>query len=446
MPLNDLQCRNAKPQPNKYRLYDDGGLYLEVMPNGSKYWRYKYRIDGKEKRLALGIYPEVPLMQARNLQEVAKKQKQKGFDPVFLKLADKQRAKDDRSQTLEVLGREWYELNRAKWKPGFAREVLKRLENHLFPKLGRFPMRQLTTGELYDCIKGIEQKAPHMAKRCRQYLSQIFCFGVQTDRAERDITIELKGAITTPKVKHRRSMDIDELPAFLKVLESRKDEISPVAYYAVRIMLKTFVRRTELMTAGWCEFDFDNAMWTVTALRMKMQREHLVPLSRQVIADLKALHALTGHTPYLFPSLIARGEFTSMSLIQESLITLDYGDKMSCHGFRALAMGVCKEKLKYQHEIPDRQLAHVPQSEIDRAYDRAKYLDERTEMMQRYADYLDQQLRTTPSPTDTQQRTIYHHDYRPQQPTYATIQYASQPASFRVLAASFDPQIPGQSG
>jgi len=436
MPLNDLQCRHAKPQPKKYRLFDAAGLYLEVMPNGSKYWRYKYRFDGKEKRLAIGVYPDVSLMEARKLQEAAQNQKKQGFDPVILKAASKQQAIYNRAQTLEAVAREWYAIQKPKWKPNFAKEVLRRLENNLFQSLGKFPVRQLATADLYDCLKRIEKRSPHMARRCGQYLSQIMCFAVQTGRAERDITIELKGAITVPKTTHRASFEIDALPSFLKTLEERKAELSVIVYLAIRIMLKTFVRRSELMAARWCEFDFARAMWTIPAENMKMKREHLVPLSRQTTADLMALRRITGNSEYLFPRLIKLGERMDKSVIMQGLKTLNYEGKMSCHGFRALAMGICKERLNYRHEIPDRQLAHLPKSQIDQAYDRAMFLPDRIEMMQRYADYLDN---PTQQPKPIQRTPAY--DYRPQPAKYAPITYSGIATTFGILAPAIRPEV-----
>lgn len=419
MPLNDLQCRHAKPQAKPYKLYDAGGLYLEVMTNGSKYWRYKYRIDGKEKRLAIGIYPNIPLLEARILHEAARQERKKGFDPVFLKGVRKQAATYDRSQTLETIAREWYAANHRKWKPKYAREILQRLENHLFPDLGKYPIRQLTTPDLYVCVKKVADKAPHAAKRLRQRMSEIFCFAVQTGRADRDLTVELKSAVTGNKVNHRASLEIDQMPELLHKLHDPLSGLCRFTILATQIMLLTSVRRSELMLAEWVELDFDKAMWTIPAARMKMAREHLVPLSVQAIAALRELYQLTGNRSYLFPSLCKSGTTMNKALIQNGLIQLGYKGRMTTHGVRALFMGICKERLKYRHEIPDRQLAHVPANEIDRAYDRAKYMAERTEMMQDYADYLEQ-LTQPSQPTQTK-RTINYERTNPITASYSTI-------------------------
>jgi integrase len=435
MSLNDLQCRNAKRQPKKYRLFDEGGLYLEVMPNGSKYWRYKYRYEGKEKRLALGVYPTVSLMEARNLHNEARQQKKKGFDPAMLKGAAKQMAEYNRNQTFQAVAREWHAVNIDKWKPDFAREIMRRLEINLFPELGKFPILQLRTQDLYPVLKKIEERAPHVAKRLRQYISQIFCYAVSTGRAERDITNELKGAIVARQGRHFPSIDIEALPAFLTALNNAEDKLPRIIILGLKILMRTFVRRSELVNARWDEFDFGRKLWTIPASRMKMKLEHLVPLSRQVIADLQELKQLTGNREHLFAGLLNPRKPMQGKNLLKALDTLDYKGVMSCHGFRALAMGVCKERLKYRHEIPDRQLAHVPQNEITRAYDRAKYLDERIEMMQRYSDYLD-----NPTKQSKLRQRKPLNDYRPQQFTMP-VQYGNLTTSYGVLAHAVSAEV-----
>jgi integrase len=424
MPLNDLLCRKAKPRSKSYKLFDAGGLYLEILPSGSKYWFYKYRIDGKEKRLALGIYPAVPLMEARTLHEQARNERKRGNDPVALKKDKKQQERDEKEETLEKVTREWFRENRNKWKPDYAHEIICRLERNVFPDLGRLPIKSIKTHMLYDCLKKVEKRAPHIAKKLKQKCVEVFRYAKHKNKIEINEATDLDGAFSVKPVTHRASIDIDELPAFLTALENGRDILGPVVYLAVKIMLKTFQRRSELLKATWDEIDFDRAMWTIPGPRMKMGNEHLVPLSRQTIDDLKALYQLTGNRNHLFPKSTNPRKYIRLPIILEALTQIGYKGRMSTHGFRALAMGICKERLNYRHEVPDRQLAHVPQNEITRAYDRAKYLPQRIEMMQRYADYLDNP--TQPQPTE---RTTAH-----DRQTAATIPqpYPGITASYRI--------------
>ncbi len=392
MPLNNLQCRNAKAAAKRYRLYDRDALYLEIMPNGSKSWFYKYRFLGKEKRLALGLYPVISLINARKLRDEADSQRNKGYDPALLRAENKRKIRVESTETFEAIALEWWQVNYNQWTVGYAAEKKRRLEKKLFPVFGKYPIRQVTTPMVYDCLKAIEAKAPEIAKSMRSDFGNIMRFAVQTGRADKDVSPELAGCIHSQAVKHHPAIDTDELPKFLATVQTarKKGIIEPISALAIKLMLLTFVRRSELMGAEWSEFDLKTGIWIVPGTRMKRKLEHIVPLSKQAIQTLQELleHGLGSR--FLFPSVHCSEKRMDKKLISKTLLKIGYQGRMCCHGFRALAMGIIKEKLDYRHEIPDRQLAHVPQSEITRAYDRAKYLTQRTEMMQKYADYIDQ--------------------------------------------------------
>lgn len=389
MPLSDLQCRNAKPKSKPYKLSDFEGLYLEVMPSGAKYWRLKYRLHGKEKRIALGVYPAVPLIEARQQKAAIKEEIKKGLDPVLVRLEQKQTAAFNASQTLELIGREWYNKQIGQWDPRYAQTVLHRLEKYLFPDLGAYPIRTLKPLAVLNCLQKIEMTAPEMARRIMSYCHQICMFAIATARAESDPTYGLQYALKKYRKGHFASISVDELPQFLLDLYEYRARLTRQTFLAIRFMFLTFIRTSELIKVTWQEINFEKALWTIPGERMKMDRPHLVPLSRQAIEILRELKEMNGHREHVFPSIPRPRKPMSNGTILVALKRMGYNGRMTGHGFRALAMGILKEKLGYTHEIVDRQLAHAPKSQTDAAYDRALYLTQRTEMMQKYADYLD---------------------------------------------------------
>lgn len=390
MSLSDTQCRSAKPKDKPYKLSDSEGLYLEVMPSGAKYWRLKYRLAGKEKRIALGIYPRVPLIEARRNKERVKSELQNGLNPVVSRLEKKQIAALASIHTFELLAREWHSKNVDHWHPRYAQTVMHRLEKYVFGDLGQYPISQLKPLVILACLQKIEKTAPEMARRVKQLCSHVFKYAIATNRIEHDFTHGLECALKKYKKGHFASVDVDELPALLKAIHNHKARLYHQTYLAIRLMLLTFVRTSELIEAKWTEFDLERALWTIPPERMKMKNAHLVPLSRQAIAILRELKEMNGHREYVFPSIPRPRKPISKGTILVALKRMGYKNRMTGHGFRALALGVLKEKLGYAHEVADRQLAHVPKSSTDRAYDRAKFLPQRIEMMQRYADYLDE--------------------------------------------------------
>ena len=394
MKLSDIQCKSAKSKEKPYKIGDGGGMYLEVMPNGSKYWRLKYRVkaDGKwkEKRLAIGVYPEITLKQARERRDEARRLLDEGRDPSFEKKRQQAMAEKNRENTFKALALEWYENRKDRWRPRYAAEVIIRLENDIFPQLGDYPITEIEPPLLLRVIRSIENRGAHeLAKRQLQKCGEIFRYAIAVGKADRDPSNDIKEALKPIKKGHFASIDPSELPELLSVLNSNKARLYPTTINAMKLMLLTFVRTSELINATWDEIDFENRKWLIPAKRMKMDKDHIVPLCDQAIEILKEQSEIAGKWPHLFPSPNKPRQSISNNTILVALKRMGYQGRMTGHGFRALAMSTIKQELGYRHEVVDRQLAHVPRNKIDKAYDRAQFLDERTVMMQEWADYID---------------------------------------------------------
>ncbi|TAL40182.1 MAG: DUF4102 domain-containing protein [Alphaproteobacteria bacterium] len=393
MTLTNTTCKNAKPRKSKYRLFDSSGLYLEIMPNGSKYWRLKYRYLGKEKVLALGVYPLITLAEAREGRDRARKLLAVDTDPSQAKREKRRQAISKAANTFEVVAREWHENQKGKWTPKHAVNVTRRLEVDVFPYIGSRPISEIDPPELLNSVlRKIEKRgALDVVARVKQICGQIFRYGIATGKCSRDPSADLRGALKTGKTQHFAALDIKEMPAFLSALEKNDARLFARTRRAIRLLMLTFTRTTELIHAAKDEFDLESRMWEIPGQRMKMGKPHLVPLSQQAVQIIKEQMEETGHinTPYLFPGQVKPGIPMSNNTILFGIGRMGYKGRMTGHGFRALAMSTIKEKLGYRHEVVDRQLAHAPRSKVDRAYDRAQFLDERKVMMQKWADYLD---------------------------------------------------------
>ena len=390
MPLTELKCKSAKSQQKPYRITDGGGMYLEVMPNGSKYWRLKYRLMGKEKRLALGVYDTVSLAEAREGRDTAKKLIKAGEDPCFAKKEDRRERVLRAEHTFETVAREWHENKKAKWSPRYAANILDRMETDVFPYVGSRPIAEIAPLELLETIKRIEKRgANEVARRALQLSGQVFKYAIATARAVRNPAPDLTGALTAYKKTHYAALEAKDLPEFLDKLERNDARLYQQTRNAVRLLMMTFTRTTELIHAKWGEFDIENARWEIPAERMKMRKPHIVPLSKQALAILKEQKELSGKWEWVFPNSVRPIKPMSNNTILFAIGRLGYKGKMTGHGFRALAMSTIKENLGYRHEVVDRQLAHAHRNEVDAAYDRAQFLTERKKMMQEWSDYLD---------------------------------------------------------
>lgn len=357
MPLTDTACKSAKPREKPYKLSDSAGMYLEVTPHGSKLWRLKYRFAGKEKRLAFGVYPEVSLADAREEREKARKLIKSGIDPSHVKQEEKRKLHHNAETTFEAVAREWHENRKAAWTPTYATEILDRLNRDIFPEIGHLPIADISAPRLLAAIRLIEKRGAHeIARRAIQTTGQVFRYGIVTGRAERNPAADLKGALKPVKHGHYAALETKDLPEFIQTLEANNARLYAHTRHAVKLLLLTFVRTSELINATWDEFDLEAGEWSIPAERMKMRQPHIVPLSRQAIAILKEQKKLTGEWQWVFPNQVRPAKSMSNNTILMALKRMGYQGRMTGHGFRALAMSTIKEKLGYRHEVVDRQL------------------------------------------------------------------------------------------
>ena len=391
MPLNNTQVTNSKPKDKPYKMADGGGMYLEIMPNGSKYWRLKYRWLGKEKRLALGIYPTISIAQARERREEAKKLLANQIDPSEHKRAIKKTALIEAENTFKAVALEWFEVQKDRWSKGYGDKILRRLEMHAFPYIGNRPISQITPPELLDCLRKVEKSgALDMAGRAKQVCGQVFRYGIQTGKCERDPSNDLRGALKTAKTENFRTIDIKDLPGFLDALERNEARLFERTRRAIWLSLYTFCRPGEIRQAKWADIDMERGIWTIPSSMMKARRDHIVPLSKQSIAVLKAQYEETGHinSDYVFPSQIHPRKPMSDGTVNRAIERLGYGETMVAHGVRALARTTIRERLGYDSEIIEKQLAHKTKNPLGESYDRTQFLDRRVIMMQEWAEFI----------------------------------------------------------
>ena len=392
MTLTNIQCQNAKPKTNPYKISDGGGLYLLIHPNGSKYWRLKYSFLNKEKLLALGVYPGTTLAEARQGRDDAKKLLAAGIDPVGSRKQKKRRALIDASNTFKTVALEWYEKQLQHWSAGYAKKVKNYLDNDLFPNLGSRPIAEIDPPELLEALRKVEARgAYYNAGRIRGYSGQIFRYAVATGKAQRDPSVDLRGALTTAKTKHYAALRIQDMPCFLKKLERNDARLFAQTRRAIKLVMQTFTRTSELILATWEEIDFEKGQWEIPAERMKMRKPHIVPLSRQVIEIFKQQNEETKHlnTPWVFPNQVRPKKPMSNNTILFGIGRMGYQGLMTGHGFRALARTAIRENLGYDPDVIEAQLAHSKGDNVRRAYDRATFLPQRRVMMQDWSDYLD---------------------------------------------------------
>ncbi len=390
MAVTDLQIRKSQPRDRAWRLFVGQGLYVEVSPHGGKWWRFKYRHLGREKRLSFGTYPTISLQKARDLREQARKLLAAGVDPSQQRQAEKMAGAERAANTFEVVAREWFAKQKLSWVEGHASKILLRMENDLFPWLRRRPVAEITAKELLGVLNRIVNRgALETAHRVLQNCGQIFRYAIATGRAEHNPTINLLGALPPVQQKHRAAiLDPVALGGLLRSIEGY--EGSFVTKCALRLAPLVFVRPGELRQAEWTEIDFDARQWNLPAGKMKKRNPHIVPLAPQALDILREIHALTGRGQYVFPS--ARGPKRPMSnnAILSALRRMGYDkDEMSGHGFRAAARTILDETLHFRPDYIEHQLAHAVRDPDGRAYNRTAHLMERRKMMLAWADYLE---------------------------------------------------------
>lgn len=389
MRLTDTAIRAAKATDKAQKLFDGGGLFLFIAPKGGKLWRLKYRFGGAEKLLSLGAYPQIALKDARKLRDEAKELLAKGIDPGCTKKAAKEALHTAAANTFEMIAREWWHVKKSGWVTAHAEKILGRLENYIFPVVGKKAITDIKPPELLAALRIIEERGKgETARRALQNCSQIFRYAIATGRAERDPASDLRGALAPVISKNFATItDTRGVGALLRSLHGYEGYF-PVCC-ALRMAPYVFVRPGELRQAEWAEFDLENAEWRIPAARMKMRELHIVPLARQVVAVLRELQPYTGHLRYLFPSVRTATRPISDVTLLAGLRRLGYTrDAMCVHGFRSMASTLLNE-LGYNRDWIERQLAHGERNDVRAAYNYAEYLPERRKMMQEWADYLD---------------------------------------------------------
>ena len=386
--LTDTAIRKSKPRPKAFKMFDGGGLYLEVTPTGGKWWRLKYRFDGKEKRLSLGVYPDVSLKDARERRDDARKLLADSIDPSENRKAVKSARAERAANSFEVVTREWFAKHSPTWAANHSNRIIRRFERDIFPWVGGRPVAEISAPELLAVVRRIEGRgALETAHRALGTCGQVFCYAVATGRAERDPSADLRGALPPVKGEHFAAItDPKRVGELLRALDGYQGTLTVEC--ALRLAPLVFVRPGELRRAEWADIDLDAAEWRYTVT--KTDTPHIVPLSTQAVAILRELHGLTGGGQYVFPGGRSPKRLMSDNAILAAMRRMGIGkEEMSGHGFRAMARTILDEVLGVRPDLIEHQLAHAVRDPNGRAYNRTAHLPERRKMMQQWADYLD---------------------------------------------------------
>ena len=389
MPLTNVAIRSAKPTTRAFKLYDSGGLYLEVSPSGGKWWRLKYRFNGKENRISLGVYPETTLRAARERRDTERKLLAEGIDPSKSRKTEKSAQANRAANSFEQVAREWFAKFSPSWAPAHAARKIRLFERDIFPWIGQQPIAEITAPELLSVLHRIEKRGvSETERRALVSCGQVFRYAVASGRAERDPSGDLRGALPPVKGEHFAAItEPDSLATILRAFEGYNGTL-PVRC-ALRLMPLLFVRPGELRKAEWSQIDLDAAEWRYMVT--KTQTEHIVPLSRQAVAILHELYPLTGNGHFVFPSARSNTRPMSDNAILVAMRTMEIAkDVTTGHGFRATARTILDEVLGVRTDLIEHQLAHRVKDPNGRAYNRTAFLPERREMMQTWADFLDQ--------------------------------------------------------
>lgn len=390
MKLNARQVDAAKPREKAYKLADGAGLYLEVVPSGSRYWRMKYRFNGKEKRIAFGVYPAVSLAQARALRDEAKKKLAEGIDPSFAKKEEKLVRDVQLNNTFQAVALEWHGTKVSRWSEGYASDIIEAFNKDIFPYIGQQPVNDIKPLVLLNVLRRMESRgATEKAKKVRQRCSEVFRYAIVTGRAEYNPAADLTSAMSGHESKHYPFLTVEELPDFFKALSGYTG--SPLVVLAARLLILTGVRTGELRGAFWSEFDLEKAVWEIPADRMKMKRPHLVPLSTQALEIVQQLKVMSGQYPLMFPGRNDPRKTMSEASINQVFKRIGYTGKVTGHGFRHTMSTILHEE-GFNTAWIETQLAHVDKNAIRGTYNHALYLEGRREMMQWYADYIEASL------------------------------------------------------
>ena len=386
--LTVAAVKSAVARAAPYKLADGGGLYLLVNPKGSKYWRYKYRYGGIEKVLAFGVFPEVGLQEARKRHQEARAQLREGSDPSQIRRVQKAAAVREGLDSFEAIAREWQAIHMQAKAVSYQERVEGVLQRFLLPYLGSYPVSQLTAPEVLAVLRRIEERSIDTRHRASSILGMIMRYAIATGRAERDPTPSLRGVLKTKRQQHYAAVtDPEDLGHLLKAIDQYPG--TAVVSVALKLTPLLFVRPGELRHMEWSEIDLAEARWDIPSEKMKGGQSHIVPLARQATELLNELYPLTGRGRFVFPSARGRSRPMSENAVRVALQSLERG-KLTAHGFRATARTLLDEVLRERIDLIEHQLAHAVRDPLGRAYNRTAHLEERTAMMQRWADYLDE--------------------------------------------------------
>ena len=378
--LTDTQLRNAKPKDKPYKLTDGAGLYLEVRPNGSRLWRYRYRIAGKENLYAVGDYPAMSLVEARAAREAARKLVKAGIHPAHNRQTETLRRSLEAESTFQAVADTWIKENTGQWSENYRRQVEQRLRGDAFPRIGNLPIRSVTPAHVKDVLKRVEKRgSPTTAKLLKTWIGGVFRYAAGELLVDNDPTWPLRNTIRAPKTQHIAHLEAGEIPAFLQALEGVQAEHATMI--ATKLLWLTVVRTVELRCAEWQEFDLDAGIWTVPAERMKMRERHDVPLSGQALELLKALHPLTGRGRYLFPGRKDREQPLTHETFRDVFKRAGYGGSFTPHGIRGTFSTFWNEA-GADHEVIELCLAHAERNQVRGAYNHSKKLEQRRKLMQ----------------------------------------------------------------
>lgn len=387
VPLSELDVKTAKPAAKDYTLYDGGGLMLLVKTTGGKLWRFKYRFNGLEKRMAMGAYPEVSLKDARQKREVSRKQVASGIDPAI----ENKRQKEisvSKTETFSAVAREWLDRQDERISETHSKRIWRSFEKDVLPTIGNTPIDEITIPILVQVIRAIEDRgAGETASKVSQWISAIFRYCLHTGRLASSPAGDLRGILRSRTVTHRAMLAPHEIPEFFNRLSKYNGE--PLTKFALELLILTLSRTGEVRGARWEEFDLAKREWKIPGERMKMKSPHIVPLSHQALAVLEQVKEHSGRQGLLFPGRNNRNKPFSENTLLYAMYRLGYHGQACVHGFRALASTILNEK-GFDADIIERCLAHVEQNKVRKAYHRSEYLEGRQEMLQWWADHLDQ--------------------------------------------------------
>lgn len=388
MQLTDKTIRAAKPSDKALKLTDGAGLYLEVTPSGSKLWRYRFRLEGKESVFAIGAYPQISLADARKLRDDARDLVKQGINPAQARQQAKQATIDESKNTFALSADAWYTEKRPTWGAHHAHTVRRILDADVLPRIGSAPIRSLTTPDFYRVMKRIQARgAATRAILARQIMVSVIDYAVLQSRADENKALPLRREIARRVVEHRRHLEEQHVGEFIRKLRDYSGH--PTTRLAVQLQILTAVRPGEILGAAWAEFDLDAARWDIPKDRMKMRRPHVVPLSKQAVACLRELEEVTGDGAYLFPSQGTKTRTQPVQTLGRAIARMGFSDRCSPHGLRGTFSTMLNER-GYNPDWIETQLAHVKGDAVRASYNHAQYLNDRRNMMQAWADLLDE--------------------------------------------------------